>query len=71
MYESVSHDEYDVVFGIDLRRWAESGWGTLASEDHKDKEVIPPIISAMFQGLNAAYEKLSDDSGTFIRHLRE
>ncbi|KAG6909042.1 hypothetical protein DXG01_002316 [Tephrocybe rancida] len=41
VYESVAHDESDVVFGIDLRRWAEVGWHALTTGEEK-KELVPP-----------------------------
>ncbi|KAF8347678.1 hypothetical protein F5887DRAFT_953662 [Amanita rubescens] len=50
IYESVSHDEADVVFGIDLRRWAEGGWHELTTGEDK-KELIPPV----------AYQQLPND----------
>lgn len=40
--ESVAHDESGVVFGSDLREWAEGGRDELTSGDEK-KEFIPPI----------------------------
>lgn len=62
VYESVSHDESDVVFGIDLRKWAEGGWNTLTSGEEK-KELIPPVVTALLEALKDAYEKLPDDAG--------
>lgn len=62
VYESVAHDESDVVFGIDLRKWAEGGWHALTTGEEK-KELIPPVITALLNGLHVAYEKLPNDSG--------
>lgn len=62
VYESVSHDESDVVFGIDLRKWAEGGWNALTSGEEK-KELIPPVVTALLEALKDAYEKLPDDAG--------
>lgn len=58
VYESVAHDECDVVFGIDLRKWAAIAW-----DNQEKKELIPPIITALFDGLNEAYKRLPDDAG--------
>ena len=62
VYESVVHDESDVVFGIDLRKWAEAGWETHGSGDQK-KELYPNVLSALLGGLNEAYGKLPNDGG--------
>ncbi|KAF8159691.1 hypothetical protein B0H34DRAFT_796910 [Crassisporium funariophilum] len=60
VYESVAHDEPDVVFGIDLRKWAEGGFYALSQGEEK-KEVIPPVITALLRGLDEAYERLPND----------
>ncbi|KAK0497208.1 hypothetical protein EDD18DRAFT_1161108 [Armillaria luteobubalina] len=79
VYESVAHDESDVVFGIDLRKWAEGGWSIITSEEEK-KDLVPPVLNALLQGLTEAYTRLpSDDEKTWIyevplravHHLRE
>jgi hypothetical protein len=62
VYESVSHDECDVVFGIDLRKWAEGGWDAISTGQEK-KELVPPVITTLLDGLNEAYKKLPDDAG--------
>jgi hypothetical protein len=63
VYESVTHDESDVVFGIDLRRWAEGSWSTISSpEDTGKKDLIPPVITALLSGLDVAYAKLPNDT---------
>ena len=62
IYESISHDEADVVFGIDLRRWAEGGWHELTTGEDK-KELIPPVVTALFNALAEAYERLPNDLG--------
>lgn len=59
VYESVAHDESDVVFGIDLRKWAEGGWYTLQGETKKD--AIPPVLTMLLHGLGEAYERLPND----------
>lgn len=62
VYESVAHDESDVVFGIDLRRWAEGSWTAVTSpEDDGKKDLIPPVITALLSGLDRAYTKLPND----------
>ena len=62
VYESVAHDESDVLFGIDLRRWSEGGWNSLHGED-QNKPLIPPVLSALLDGLNQAYPILANDDG--------
>jgi hypothetical protein len=62
LYESLAHDESDVVFGIDLRKWAEGGWDTLTSGEEK-KELIPPVLTALLDALNEAYDRLPNDAG--------
>jgi hypothetical protein len=65
VYESVSHDGTDVIFGIDLRRWAgDSGWAAVrVPEDEKKKDSIPQILSSLLQALDIAYAKLGSDDG--------
>ncbi|KAJ7890684.1 hypothetical protein B0H14DRAFT_3081767 [Mycena olivaceomarginata] len=60
VYESVSHIETDVVFGIDLRRWAEGGWDTVSSGEPRKTE-MPLVVSAMLTALSEAYGKLPTD----------
>lgn len=60
MYESVSHDESDVVFGIDLRKWAEGGWFSLTGGEEK-KEILPPVFTYLLNGLTDAYGRLPND----------
>jgi hypothetical protein len=62
VYESVAHDESDVLFGIDLRRWSEGGWNSLHGED-QNKPLIPAVLSALLDGLNQAYPILANDDG--------
>ena len=62
VYESVTHDESDVVFGIDLRRWADSGMWP-GSEEKKDKPDIPPVFTLMLSAVHAAYDRLPSDIG--------
>ncbi|KAI6023560.1 hypothetical protein BKA83DRAFT_4261276 [Pisolithus microcarpus] len=61
LYESVAHDESDVVFGIDLRKWAEGGWSALTSGEEK-KDYIPPVLTALLNALRYAYVNLPDDN---------
>jgi len=81
VYESVVHDDSDVVFGIDLRKWAEGGWDTLTTGDPK-KDPYPNVLSALLDSLNDAYRKLPDDAEkrkswiyevplASVHHLRE
>ena len=60
VYESVAHDESDVVFGIDLRKWAEGGWYALTQGEAK-KDTIPPVLTVLLRGLDEAYERLPND----------
>ncbi|KAH9945710.1 hypothetical protein B0H21DRAFT_860177 [Amylocystis lapponica] len=61
VYESVTHDEPDVVFGIDLRRWAESGsWNSSVGSPEK-KEEIPPVLTVLLAALSEAYGKLPSE----------
>ena len=65
IYESISHDEADDAFGIDLRKWAEGGWHELTSGEDK-KDLIPPVVTALFKGLDEAYKRLPNDAGTMF-----
>ncbi|KAJ7281780.1 hypothetical protein C8J57DRAFT_82609 [Mycena rebaudengoi] len=60
VYESISHIETDVVFGIDLRRWAEGGWDTVSSGAPR-KHDVPPVVTSLLSALSVAYEKLPND----------
>jgi hypothetical protein len=62
VYESVAHDESDVLFGIDLRRWSEGGWGSPHNEA-QPKPPIPPVLTALLDGLNQVYPRMSNDVG--------
>ncbi|KAI0664187.1 hypothetical protein C8Q70DRAFT_1049696 [Cubamyces menziesii] len=61
VYESISHDESDVVFGIDLRRWADSAFWNAASPGEK-REEAPPVLTALLGALFEAYPKLPSDA---------
>ncbi|CAL1714693.1 unnamed protein product [Somion occarium] len=62
VYESVAHDEADVVFGIDLRKWADLGVWSPAGGSPENKDVIPPVLVALFTALKEAYAKLPSDA---------
>lgn len=66
LYESVAHDESDVVFGIDLRKWAEGGWSALIADEGK-KETIPLVLTALLDGLAESYMRLPNDAGKLSR----
>ncbi|KAL4063091.1 hypothetical protein J3A83DRAFT_4297301 [Scleroderma citrinum] len=61
LYESVAHDESDVVFGIDLRKWAEGSWSSLTSGEEK-QDLVPPVLTALLDALDAAYPRLPNDA---------
>lgn len=63
VYESITHDESDVYFGIDLRKWADGGWRALRG-GAAEKETVPEVLTSLLTALNVAYPKLADDSGT-------
>jgi hypothetical protein len=62
IYESITHDEPDVVFGIDLRKWADASLVPMSPPAEDKKDLIPPAISALLNGLSEAYSKLSTDA---------
>lgn len=68
LYESVAHDESDVVFGIDLRKWAEGGWSALTFGEEK-KEITPPVLTALLDGLTESYTRLLNGAGELSRQL--
>lgn len=63
VYESVAHDEADVVFGIDLRKWADLGLWSPSGSPEKKEDVLPPVLVVLLKGLKDAYPKLADDAG--------
>jgi hypothetical protein len=65
VYESVAHDESDVLFGIDLRRWSEGGWSSLHDEA-QNKLLVPPVLTTLLDGLTQAYLKLPNDLGESV-----
>ena len=63
VYESLSHDESDVVFGLDLRRWADAGfWSGNGATNEDRKDLIHPALTALLTALTDAYSKLPDNS---------
>lgn len=59
VYESIAHDEADVVFGIDLRR--EGAWRTDSQEGKSG--VLPQVVTAMLHALDEGYQRLPNDIG--------
>lgn len=59
VFESIAHEECDNVFGIDLRKWAEGGWGS----DEVRRDSLPPVFTTLMNGLNTKYGGIPDDSG--------
>ncbi|EIN06168.1 hypothetical protein PUNSTDRAFT_145491 [Punctularia strigosozonata HHB-11173 SS5] len=81
VYESVVHDEADVVFGIDLRKWAEGGWSAIMNGEEK-KELVPPVLSALLKAVSEGYANAPNDAEkrktwiyevplAAVHHLRE
>jgi hypothetical protein len=77
VYESVAHDESDVVFGGDLRKWAD-----VAAADGAERPLVPPVLKALLDGMIAAYRGIPDDAErrkawiyevplAAVHHLRE
>lgn len=62
VYESVAHDESDILFGIDLRRWSEGGWSSPHGEA-QNKLLVPMVLTTLLDGLTQAYLKLPNDLG--------
>ncbi|TFY52335.1 hypothetical protein EVG20_g10594, partial [Dentipellis fragilis] len=60
LIERVAHDESDVLFGIDLRKWAEGGWSAMRNGEEK-KDLIPPVLTALLEGLDRSYAKQPND----------
>uniref|UniRef100_A0A0W0G9W1 Uncharacterized protein n=1 Tax=Moniliophthora roreri TaxID=221103 RepID=A0A0W0G9W1_MONRR len=67
VYESVAHDESDVLFGVDLRKWAEVGYMSQPSDDKK--EAVPEVLSALLRALERAYARLPNDTETQIMDI--
>ncbi|KAI0693202.1 hypothetical protein C8T65DRAFT_668442 [Cerioporus squamosus] len=62
VYESIAHDESDVVFGIDLRKWADAAYWSVASPPGGEKkEELPPVLASLLGALLEAYPKLPND----------
>ena len=61
MFESITHEEADVVFGIDLRKWAEGGWGS----DEVRRDTLPPVLTTLLDRLKASYDGLPNDLGWY------
>ncbi|KAF8892093.1 hypothetical protein BD779DRAFT_1670440 [Infundibulicybe gibba] len=61
VYESVTHDEPDVLFGIDLRKWAESSWDMLSTGE-ETRGTVPPVVTALLSAMDQAYGRLPDDA---------
>lgn len=64
VYEPITHDELDVVYGIDLRRWIDlvSHDDQSASGAPQEKaDVIPPALRVLLAALQDAYGRLSSD----------
>lgn len=63
VYESAAHDESDVLFGIDLRKWAPVGAETTGENP---KELYPNVLAALLTGMTSAYGRLPNDAGEIV-----
>lgn len=66
MFESITHEEGDSVFGIDLKKWADGGWGN----DEVRRDSLPPVLTTLLNALNAEYGDIADDSGLWSLLVR-
>ncbi|HEV7737602.1 MAG TPA: hypothetical protein VGO47_09575, partial [Chlamydiales bacterium] len=71
VYESIMHDQPDIVFGIDLRTWAgEGGWNAVRAneeqKEHEKQDLVPNIVADLLGGLNEAYQKQPSDDGILL-----
>ena len=60
VYESVAHDESDVLFGIDLRKWF------ALHDEAQNKPMVPSVLTTLLDGLTQAYLKLPNDLGESV-----
>jgi hypothetical protein len=65
IYDSLDSDDYDVTFGIDLRKWGgQQGWKAIMRKEATEgspREPIPHVLTALLQGLEEKYNDVSDD----------
>lgn len=65
IYDSLDSDDYDVAFGIDLRKWGgQQGWKAILRKESAtdgDRELVPHVLTAMLQGLEEKYKDTPDD----------
>lgn len=67
IYDSLDSDDYDVTFGIDLRKWGgQQGWKAImrkeASSEGSRRDAVPHVLVALIRGLDEKYKEVSDDS---------
>ena len=64
VYESIAHDEQDVVFGVDLRKWADGAYWSAAAHPAggERRDEAPPLVAALFAALAEAYPRLPSDA---------
>lgn len=62
VYESITHDEADAYFGIDLRKWADGGWNAVRNGE-EPKEQVPEVLTAMLKALTDKYPTMANDMG--------
>jgi hypothetical protein len=65
IYDNLDSDDYDVTFGIDLRKWGgQQGWKAIMRKEATEgtrREMIPPVLTALLQGLEQKYKDVPDD----------
>lgn len=71
VYESITHDEADAYFGIDLRKWADGGWNAVRNGE-EPKEQVPEVLTAMLKALTDKYPTMANDMGKlyFVERFR-
>lgn len=64
IYDSLDSDDYDVVFGIDLRKWGgQQGWKAIMRREADascPRELVPHGLTAMLQCLTEKYKEVPD-----------
>lgn len=64
VYEGINHDENDVCFGIDLRKWDGAEVEVVGGVQKGEK--VPSVIGALLGALVESYGKMATDAGNYI-----